>query len=308
MLAFASIVGAALAVLLFARVGGLRGDRVTVYIRSNEARGVLKGTEVWLLGQKVGRVEKVEFLLASEDTTHRVVIEAQILEPYDTHIRHDSPIQIRPGSSLIGAPVVAIDAGTGAAKVLEDGDTVTASPQGDTEGVASQIALASRDFPAIIGNVKALNAQLDQARGTAGAVMNDQQGMRELDVLRGRAGALTRDATKGQGTIGRALQGGGGALGARVKHAMAQADSVRELVSSGTSSVGRFRRDSTLLAAVGGVRAEISIVRAMLKEPRGTAGRVRADSAITRELGRLERELGILMDDIKRRPQRYVSF
>ncbi len=308
----AAVIGAALAVLVFARVGALRGDRIKLYVRTQEARGVMKGTEVWLAGQKVGLVNTVHFLPARADTSHRLVMDVDILEPYAKHIRHDSPIQIRAGGSLIGTPVVAIDVGTAASKHIADGDTLIARAQGDAETVTSQIAIASRQLPEIIANVKLLSSQLGTARGTAGAVMNDDVGRRQLDVLRGRATSLTRSATAGTGTIGLALRGGeggaGGALGDRVRHAMAAADSLRLLVSSGTSSVGRFRRDSTLLRSVSSVRAELSIVRAMLAEPRGTAGRILADSAATRELSAMERELGVLMDDIKRRPQRYIAF
>lgn len=309
----ATIIGAALAVLLFARVGALRGDRIKLYVRSQEARGVMKGTEVWLAGQKVGLVNVVRFLPAAADTSHRVVMDIDILEQYALHIRHNSPIQIRAGGSLIGTPVVAIDAGAGGSPHIVDGDTLIARPQGDAETVTSQIAIASRQLPEIIANVKLLNAQLNEVRGTAGAVMNDQEGRQQLEVLRGRATRLTRSATAGTGTIGLALRGGeggapGGALGDRARHAMASADSLRLLVSSGTSSVGRFRRDSTLLRSVSSLRAEVSIVKALLAEPRGTAGRAMADSAITRELSAMERELGVLMDDIKRRPQRYIAF
>ena len=79
-------------------------------------------------------------------------------------------------------------------------------------------------------------------------------------------------------------------------------------MSSGETSLGRFRRDSTLLRQVADVRAELSIVQALLAEPRGTAGRVLADSAAQMELGRMTREMGLLFEDIKRNPMRYLAF
>lgn len=38
------------AVLVYARVGRLHGDTYRLYIRTDAARGVIKGTEVWLAG------------------------------------------------------------------------------------------------------------------------------------------------------------------------------------------------------------------------------------------------------------------
>jgi hypothetical protein len=72
--------------------------------------------------------------------------------------------------------------------------------------------------------------------------------------------------------------------------------------------LGRFRRDSTLKAAVADIQNELSIVRAMLNDARGTAGRVKQDRAIVEALMEAERELGAIMADIRRRPFRYLNF
>ena len=91
---------------------------------------------------------------------------------------------------------------------------------------------------------------------------------------------------------------------------LARADSVRALVAQPDprTSIGRFRRDSTLLRMVDSVRAEIAVVQQLLAEPRGTAGRVMLDSALVRELGRTGREIDALAADVKRNPLRYISF
>jgi hypothetical protein len=46
----ASVAAAVLVILLFARVGGVRGPKVNIYVTAAEARGVLKGTNVMLSG------------------------------------------------------------------------------------------------------------------------------------------------------------------------------------------------------------------------------------------------------------------
>jgi len=57
--ALVAIIGGALAIIAFARVGSLRGDTYTAYIVADQANGIFKGTEVWLQGQKVGVVKGV---------------------------------------------------------------------------------------------------------------------------------------------------------------------------------------------------------------------------------------------------------
>jgi hypothetical protein len=88
---------------------------------------------------------------------------------------------------------------------------------------------------------------------------------------------------------------------------MARTDSVRALLASRNTSLGRFRRDSTLAGEVSDIRNELTLVRAALDEPRGTAGRVLHDSAVTSALGQAQQEMTLLLADIKKNPRRYLS-
>ncbi|HET7457109.1 MAG TPA: MlaD family protein [Gemmatimonadaceae bacterium] len=306
LLALAATIAFAIGVLTFARVGALHGSTIRVYSAMSEARGVMKGTPVWLNGQSVGQVVSVEFVPPSSDTTVHILVVMDILKRYAGFIRLDARAQIRSGGTLIGAPVVYLSSVATEGRTVHEGDTLRSLPQGDPEGVASQIALASRDFPAIIANVKELRADLSSARGTTGAILNDDA--LKLDVVLDRGTRLADRALHGSGTISRALSGGASAASVRAQRALARADSVRALVASARETMGRARSDSTLLRSVASARNEISIARALLAEPRGTAGRVLHDSVLVRQLTSAERELGLLMADLRKHPLRYVAF
>ena len=99
-----------------------------------------------------------------------------------------------------------------------------------------------------------------------------------------------------------------GDLAARAQRVMARADSVRTLVGSPNTSLGRLRRDSTLVAEVNDIRGELTEVRAALAESRGTAGRVLHDSAAFSALGEVHREMTLLVEDLKKHPLRYSPF
>src|SRR5258707_3375248 len=47
-----------------------------------------------------------------------------------------------------------------------------------------------------------------------------------------------------------------------------RSDSIRALMSSNKGSIGRFRRDSTLVTKASGVMAEVDTLRALLSDPR----------------------------------------
>jgi phospholipid/cholesterol/gamma-HCH transport system substrate-binding protein len=299
------IVLSTIALLMFAQVGALHGDTARVFAATDQARGLLKGSDVWLAGQKVGVVADIRFQPVSVEPSQRLIIELELLKEYLPQLRGDSYAQIRTGGSLIGAQVLYLTTGTPTAAAVDEGDTLRAKPQGDTENVASQIANASRQFPAIINNVKLLSSQMESARGTLGA-FGAEEGVQKIGRVGERAADLTGRAFGGDGTIGLILRRNDPLV--RAKSAMARADSVRVLLGSSATTYGRMRKDSTLIREIGSIRNEVSIVKALLAEPHGTLGRVRADSAIVRQLGLVEREFTALKRDIIRDPLRFISF
>jgi phospholipid/cholesterol/gamma-HCH transport system substrate-binding protein len=227
----------------------------------------------------------------------------EVLEEHRHAIHSDAIAQIRPGGGIIAPPVVYISPGTPRAGLLRPGDTVRTLVQSDVEGATAQFAGAAKEFPAIMANVGALRAQLQSSGGTAGAFVNGS-GLGELGRARIQTSIVMGRVTGRGGSIGPIMNGG---LTARTSRTLARVDSVRALLASRKTSLGRFRRDSTLLEEVGDIRDELTLVRAALDESRGTAGRVLHDSALTDALGQAQREMTLLFADIKKNPRRYLS-
>ena len=304
-IAVAIVVAAIVGVLVFARVGALHGRTFVLYTSTDAARGVIPGTEVWLAGQKVGLVDEIRFRPASSDTARRVLLELEILEEYRRFIRRDSRAQIRSGGTLIGAPVVHLSPGTAAAPVVAARDTLRSLPQGDTEELASRMTAAAKQFPELIANVKRIRELASTASGADGTGRVEEAAVR-LEVLQENVSRLRDGLAGGSGSVGLAMRDR--QLVVRGTRAAARADSIRTLLASDRITLGRFRRDTTLLREIAAVRDELSIVGALLSEPRGSAGRLTRDRAIAQELAGVERELAALAEDIKRDPLRYLAF
>jgi MlaD protein len=303
-LAVVTILG--VGVFFLAPIGSLHGDTFRLYAVTDQARGVIRGTEVWLAGQKVGVVKAVDFLPPSYPADRRVLVTMDVLSDARNEIRHNSTAQVRSGGTLISAPVVYVTIGTPAASAVTPGDTISALPQPDLETMTSEFAIASRQFPAIISNVKLLDQQLHSVNGTLGAFGIEHGGV-ELVRARTSAARIVTTAISPRGTIGLALSSHS-TLAERAHLAMARADSIRTLLSSNITSYGRFRRDSTLLREIGEVRGELGTVRARLASPDGTLGRLQADSALFTTIADAEHEMTLIMADVRRHPLRYIHF
>jgi phospholipid/cholesterol/gamma-HCH transport system substrate-binding protein len=291
-------------VLVFARLGRLRGDTYRVRMLTDAARGVIKGTDVWLAGQKVGLVSSIDFASPARDTMARLLIELELVDDVRELIRRDSHAQIRSGGSLIGAPVVYLSVGTPATPRLEAGDTVPAKPQVDTEGLTSAVAMAGKQIPQLIRDVRRVGDELHSATSRLSEVQDN--GGVSLEVVGSRAAGISRRATRGQGVLPRLMRER--TIAERVSNVMRSADSVRALLASDANAVGRFRRDSTLMREVASVRDEMSILRALIGQSQGTAGRLANDRAVTAALASAEKEMTRTIEDLKRDPLRYVRF
>jgi hypothetical protein len=293
-----------LAVLAFARVGTLKGDTYRLYVLAEQANDVIKGTDVWLDGQKVGAVAGVGFRSVQVDTSARLLVSLDVLRRYQPFIRRDTRVDFRNGGSLIGATVVYLHDGTARTPALRDGDTLALAQEIDTDAMSAAVAQAGREFPLLLRNLRQIGADLRRTSGHVQTVATEDEGSARLLTV--HASRFTQRAFAGNGTLPLLLRDT--TLGARAARAAAHADSLLRIVGAMRQTPGRFGGDSSLLAQLSDARDALSIVRLRLRREEGTAGRLRADSAIYRQLGVLERQIGLTIEDIKRDPARYIAF
>jgi hypothetical protein len=302
-LALAAIALVAVGVLVFAGVGRVRGEKIRLYVLTDQARGVMRGSDVWLEGQKVGVVRDVTFRAPSADSAGRLVIAFDVRKRDAGQIRQDSRAQVRAGANIIGPVVLYLDAGTPAHRGVGDGDTLRARPQSDMEAASAKLSAAAQNVDPIMANVRGVIGHVKSSDGTVGALLHGGIGT-EIARLRGNVSRAMRRSTNGNGHA----SSGPSAVMVGTRGALARVDSIRALLNSPRSSFGRFRRDSTLTATVAGVRDELAALRARLAGADGSLGRFETDSAITRSVAAAQLEMARLVEDIRKRPLRYVHF
>ena len=302
-IAVVALAAVVLVVLVFARVGALHGKKVTLYVVTDEAPGVLKGTEVWLAGEQEGLVKDVSFRPPTVDAAERVIVRTEFLKEAMPSVRRDSYAQIRPGGRLIGTPIVYISPGTTASPGLKDGDTIHARPKAAIADLGEDLSMVGPQFAALGSATRELANKIDRPIGTLGNARAN--GFADAGDIKAGIISLNARATTGRGTIASATRS---TLFKRATRTMAAADSIRRLTSSKKGNLGRFRRDSTLVTKAKHVLAELDTLRALVNSPVGTIAAVHSDSVLARQLDRQHTLLDALIKDIKAKPQRYIRF
>jgi hypothetical protein len=265
----------------------------------------MRGTEVWIAGQKVGAVDGVDFAPPTNDTTAgRVVLAVSVRASQAQQIRRDSRAQVRAGANIIGPVVVYLSSGSPTSPAVREGDTLRARAQSDFELASVKVNEATEQLGPIMTNSRTIIGRVRDPNGTVGAVLTEGV-TRDVSRLRAQVNRLRTRIPAGEAS---AVKGSISAVMARSHAALARVDSIRTLLSSSGSSYGRFRRDSTLGKSDAQLRDDLTRLRSELGEQDGTLARVKNDSALTRSVADAQREMSLLFADIKRRPLRYVQF
>jgi phospholipid/cholesterol/gamma-HCH transport system substrate-binding protein len=300
--ALAVIIALVVSILLFARVGALHGDKSNIYVLTQDAEGVLEGTEVWLSGQKIGLVKDIHFRPVDSDTLQRLAIHTEILSNRMYLIRRDAFADIRPGDNLIGSPIVFISSGTSMAPALKSGDTLINKKLGKMKPVGAKVEDLLGRLSLLADTSKKALALLGSEKGTVGAFTHS--GMAKLSDASATISSLLAKTNTGNGSLALASRG---QLGARFAHIMAAKDSIALMLTTGNGNVGRFRRDSTLFRTVSEIRDEIDSLKVMASGGGGIQ-RAQTDTALKAQMAQIREQLTLLMADIKKHPTRYISF
>jgi phospholipid/cholesterol/gamma-HCH transport system substrate-binding protein len=294
------------AVLVFAQVGGLHGRTMRLYVATDDATGVIRGTDVWHSGERIGIVDGTSLRPVVTDTSQRVLVRIEIERDVARRIRRDTRAQIRPGTSMLGAPVVYLSGGTPRASALEDGDTIIAQPQSALDETRAVFANAEDQIPALRANVESLTTQLFSHSGTIGAVntrTTDDPHVTVLDALTSDLRRRGRAATPAV-----ALDSLRAVFMARAGRALAAADSLERMLSLPGGTLQRLEQDTAFVRAVRDTKAELDSTERLLDTPSGDVGRLLADSALRHKLSETDETLEKLSRDAALNPSRYLPF
>jgi phospholipid/cholesterol/gamma-HCH transport system substrate-binding protein len=306
LLALAGLVGTTVAILLFAQVGGLHGATMRLYVSTDDATGVIRGTDVWHSGERIGAVDGTSLRPVRVDTSQRVLVAIEILKDLAPRIRRDTRAQIRPGTSMLGAPVVYLSGGSPSSPPVRDGDTIAAQPQSALDETRAAFARGEDQIPALRADVESLTSQLFSHTGTIGAVNTRTTDNPRVTVLDALTSDLRRRSRAAKPAV--ALDSLRDVFNTHAAHALAAADSLRRFLALPGGTLERLEQDTAFTRSVRDTRSELDSLQQLLATPSGTMGRLHADSALRHRLGEADKTLDELSRDAALNPSRYLPF
>jgi phospholipid/cholesterol/gamma-HCH transport system substrate-binding protein len=262
-----------LVVLILNASGNLNpfASHLRLRARFADANGLREGSEVRLAGVRIGKVDRIRLLTASEVGTAPnpqkveafLTIDSKIDGiPASERIRTDSTAQQAAPSILGSEMMINITPGTALGKPVTENfllPSTSGSTMGDlaTSGtdLAQRLSKLSDQLNEVVKNVR-------EGKGTVGRLFNDE-------ALYNNLNAMIRDA-----------------------------EEIAQQIKSGRGSAGRFIYDEALYNSANDIAANLRKLSADLAAGRGTAGKLLQSDEMYNKINRIADRVNNSMDQI----------
>jgi phospholipid/cholesterol/gamma-HCH transport system substrate-binding protein len=274
------------------------------------ALGLREGAPVTLAGQRIGQVQRIEFIPVHQKTggnNLRVVL--AIAEEVREQVRIDSRAFLRT-QGLLGDKFVDISPGSSGARIMQPGDTILAGRSVDMDEFITQAAEALDDATGIVTNLQELTGGLTRGEGTVGRLLRDEQLYDNVNAATAELRRTLAEVNRADGTIGRLVRDP--ALYHQLHGAVARVDSLGALLLHSQGTLGMLLRSDTLhravLSTIAGADAAVGDIGEFLRrmtEGDGTVQRLMTDPALYDEFLRAVVDVQTLVNDIRLNPAKY---
>ena len=288
-----------LAVFFAADVGQLFTPSDDFYVLMPSAAGLGEGSLVWIAGQTVGEVKRIDVRPPSSDSLRRVLVHIEVERRYREHVRVNSEARVT-SFRVIGDPVLDLTPGDPALPGVAPGDTLLFRAQGSPAAAMQRAVSLHNSLRALLAESKQMSTSARgrsaQARRVGRQLATTARELRAF-TLSVQAGALN---TFSDPQFNRILAN----LGETVREL--EASFTRALQHARTSRTEAAPALASLTARADTISAAITqLQRAIEAGGGGLLVRAQTDSAIVKALHGAQAQLDSLVAETKRNPLRF---
>ena len=298
------------AVYQVGRVFDVFASRYELHALVPSALGLREGAPVTLAGQRIGQVERIEFIPVDRrpgDANLKVTL--AVNEDVREQIRRDSRAFFRM-QGLLGDKYVDIAPGTAGAAILQAGDTLVVGQSVDIEQFMERAALAIDEAQTIVNDLREVTAGLAAGDGTIGQLLTDEVLYTRMVTATAQLESTLAQLNRSDGTFGRMLRDP--SLYNNLNRAVLRVDSLGAMIVAGDGSLGRLLRDDSLYNSLSNmaVNADSAVLALSgmvqrMSEGDGSLERLITDPQLYDEFLRAVIELQTLIIGIRENPDAF---
>ena len=292
-------------VFLVGQIGNVFGERYRLVTLMSSAVGLVPGAPVQVAGQTAGQVDRIEFISPDQrpSTGEAVAVWLAVNTEVQDQVRDDSRARVRT-QGLLGDRLIDIEPGSSAARVLQDGDTLSSASALSYTELLGQASDAVDGLTRLSASLADLTEGLLGGEGTAGQLIVNDQLYRQLVTLGDNLNEVLAPVAEGRGVFGRMLTDE--ELYDRLVAAVTSLDTITASVAAGEGTLGRLVRSDSLYRTLASSTATVDSLLGSLQEGEGSIGRLLTDDGLYEELLKTLVDLNTLLEDLREDPAKYI--
>jgi phospholipid/cholesterol/gamma-HCH transport system substrate-binding protein len=295
----------AVAVFFIGETGAVFGDRYHLTTLLPSGNGLIEGAGVRLAGQDVGKVDRIEFVPIAErrHPDHVLKLVLAIDERVHEQIRADSEARIRT-QGLLGDKIIDVTPGTTAARVLEEGDTLSSAAAIDYEQMFGSASALVDDLAVMLRNLRSIADSLLAGQGTAGRLLMDTTLYVELLKTSRSMNDFLGAVGRGEGALAQLAQDDD--LYDDLRSVIAGLDTLTATLVSGEGTLSRLLTDETLYVELASTSARADSLLAALESGEGTLGQMLTDQELYESLLKLLVDVQAVVTELRENPRKFI--
>ncbi len=271
-------------------------ERYMLHFDTYTHQTLRRGAHVWLAGQPVGQVSRIQFVLPSGGGSGRLRVFLSIRRNAQPHITEGAIAQVTT-AGLLGEAVVNILPSREPTPPLTAGAGLPAAPEIDPKEAIEQLSSVYDSLPAVINSWRRVFELARHGDGSLGLLTQRPDELRELQLN------LTELATSfdavGSTAAGLASMLDDPSIRVALRRIGPRIDTLMGYWLRREGTLGGFAVDTALAPRLDRIRARFDRVNRRLESGRGTLGRLLHDRALEQELRRTQEMLQQLRTDLR---------
>jgi phospholipid/cholesterol/gamma-HCH transport system substrate-binding protein len=287
---------AVLIVLILNASGDLNPFASKLHLRARfaDANGLREGSEVRLAGVRIGKVDRIRLMTASEvgtaPTPQKIEVFMTINSkidgvPASDRIRSDSTAQQASPSLLGSEMMVNITPGTALGQPVKENDLLDATSGNTMSDLATRGTDLAERLSKLSDQLNEVVKDVREGKGTVGRLFNDESLYNNLNATIRDAEELAQQIKSGRGSAGKFIYDE--ALYNNARDITLNLKNISEDIRAGRGSAGKFISSDELYNKVNRIADrvnhsmdQIDTIVADVNAGRGTLGRLVKDEAI----------------------------
>jgi phospholipid/cholesterol/gamma-HCH transport system substrate-binding protein len=286
-------------------------SRYTLVTMVNDVAGLREGAPVTLAGQRIGQVDKIDFIpVERKHDDSNLVVTLEVSERVKDQIRKNSRIFLR-AQGLLGDKYVDITPGTKGYAVLAELDTIPSESAMDIEQFLARSGALLDTASLAIADVRKITGGLARGEGTIGRMLTSDQLFDRVVAVTGDLQMTLRGFNDPNGTMGRLLHDP--ALANRMIAAVTKIDSLGTSILRGQGSLGKLFTSDALHTSLMGTAMKadsamggINSFLGGLTTGNGALQKLAQDPRMYDEMLKAIVDLQTILAEMRANPKKYV--